>query len=506
MEHDVAVRRFFLAEEARREREAATPFPSLREWIEAACPEQAPVPWHLQQLVALFERAMRERVFALVSMPPRHAKSTTVRRALAYAIRRHPQRLNGFVTYASSYARTHSKAVKKLVVLHGGQLDPGSRNVDDWRTAESTADVAGGLSVTGRSGQLTGKGFTGLLVCDDLIKNRKEAESALLREQLFESFNDDIFTRSEPPFGSIVVVATRWKEDDLSGRLERERDEDGHPIWEVINLPAIRDPETGEPTDAPDGVALWPERFPIEALKKIRRRLSAYGWWSLYQGRPRPKDGKVFKVPARWRSVPEGARIVLAVDPAGSKKTRANHTVAVALAVKVIDGALYAWLVGLLRFQLEPPDAAVELLAFQRRFGGTLHIEGSRDGLAQATSLRDLQADLSITIIAAQEDKFIRAQNVASACNGAPERGEEPRFFVPAEAEQIDCSREDLANFLRVLEKFTGLNDPEDDDVDALAHAFNTAMAMDLTEAPIDPGRFNNFSQPERDLGFASRS
>lgn len=501
MADDTAVRRFFLAEQARRAAGTEAAFPSLRAWIEAAAPDQAPVPWHLQQLVALFERALRERVFALVSMPPRHAKSTTVRRALAYAILRHPDRLNGFVTYASSYARTHSRAIKKLVLAHGGQLAPGAKSVDDWRTI-----LEGGLSVTGRNGQLTGKGFTGLLVLDDLIKNRREAESILQRDQLDEAFSSDIYTRSEPPFGSIVVVATRWNEDDQSGRLEREVDEKGNKVWEVINLPAIRDPETGEPTDAEDGVALWEERFPKEALEKIRRKVGPYAWWSLYQGRPRPKDGKVFRVPTRWAHVPDGVRYVLAVDPAGSKKTKANHTVAVALAVKVIDGLLYGWLVGLLRFQLEPREAAVELLAFQRRFGETLHIEGSRDGAAQAQSLADLEPQLALKLIPAVEDKFIRAQNVAAACNGAPEREEAPRFFVPMQAELIDATREDLANFLRILEKFTGLNDPEDDDVDAIAHAWNTAMALDLdAPPPVDPARFNQFASPDRQLGFASR-
>lgn len=412
--------------EAELERRDADSVGDLAAYIERTAPTQAPIPWHLRKLVELFERAMRERVFALVSMPPRHAKSTTVRRALAYAVQRHPDRLNGFVSYASAYARTHSRAIRKAVVQNGVRLaKDGGKNVDNWRT-----EAEGGLSVTGRDGQLTGKGFPGLLVLDDLIKNRKEAESVALRERLWESFSDDIFTRSEPPFGSIIVVATRWNEDDLNGRLEREVDERGDRVWEVINLPALRDPKTGEPSDADDAVALWPDRFPVEALRKIRRKLGPYGWWSLYQQRPRPKDGKVFKVPARWTELPDGLRFVLAVDPAGSKKTRSNHTVAVAIGVKVVNGLLHGWLVGLLRLQLEPPAAAVELLAFQRRFGEALHIEASRDGVSQATNLVALAPGLAITMIAAEGDKYVRAQNISAAWNGAPERGEIGRAHV----------------------------------------------------------------------------
>lgn len=455
--------------------------PDLAAWIERSAPEHAPIPWHLAKLVDLFARALERPTLALVSMPPRHAKTTTVRRALTYALLTRSDRLNAFVTYAADYAYTHSRAIRKLVQKHGGRIADDAANVKDWRTPED-----GGLSATGIGGQLTGKGFGGLLVVDDPFKNREEAESQVVREKVWNGFNDDIFTRREPT-GSIIVVATRWHEDDLNGRLERETNEDGTPLFEVINLPALRDPRTGEPSDADNAVALWPDRYPVEALRKIRRKLGPYGWWSLFQGRPRPRDGKVFKVPARWTELPDGLRFVLAVDPAGSKKTRSNHTVAVAIGVKVVNGLLHGWLVGLLRLQLEPPAAAVELLAFQRRFGEALHIEASRDGVSQATNLVALAPGLAITMIAAEGDKYVRAQNISAAWNGAPERGEDPRFFVPADADLIGCSREDLANYLRVMERFTGLGDVEDDDPDATAHAWNTAMRLDLDALPAVP-------------------
>jgi len=451
--------------------------PALHAWIERVAPEHTPIPWHLGQLIALFERALHEPIRAIVNLPPRHAKSTTVRRALAYATIYEPHRLNAFITYAADYAYTHSRAIRKLVRAHGGRLADDAANVKDWRTPED-----GGLSATGIGGQLTGKGFGGLAVVDDPIKNRRDAESPLIRSRILESFNDDVFTRIEPG-GSIVVVTTRWHEEDLAGTLERETDDDGRPTWKVLNLPAIRNPTTGEAAD--EGIALWPERFPIEVLARIRRKLGPYGWWSLYQQRPRPRDGKVFKAPARWSSLPEGLRIVLAVDPAGSARTKSNHTVAVAIGVKRVEGVLHGWLVGLLRLQLAPPEAAVELLAFQRRFGEALHIEASRDGVAQAQSLATLVPELAIELISAVGDKYVRAQALSSAWNGDAGRGEGPRFFVPAAAELIGCSREELANYLRVMERFTGLGDLEDDDADASAHAWNAALAsLDVDDVP----------------------
>jgi hypothetical protein len=471
--------------------------PTLGAWIERTAPQHAPIPWHLARLVALFERALETPTLALVSMPPRHAKTTTVRRALAYSILHRPDRLNAFVTYAADYAYTHSRAIRRLVQQLGGRIADDAANVKDWRTPEE-----GGLSATGIGGQLTGKGFGGLLVVDDPFKNREEAESAVVREKVWNGFNDDIFTRREPT-GSIVVVATRWHEDDLNGRLERETEEDGSPTWEVINLPAIRDVLSGEAAD--EGVALWSERYPVEALVRIRRKLGPYGWWSLFQGRPRPRDGKVFKVAARWTALPEHGRVVVAVDPAGSARSRANHTVAVALWVCGAGSEMRAWLVGLLRFQLEPPQAASRLVAFQQRWCATLHIEGSRDGQAQARALTDIDSALSVTLVAAIGDKYTRAQPLAAAWNGDPSRGEPARFFVPASADLIGCEPEHLANYLRVMERFTGIGDREDDDVDATSHAWNVALeTFDRDEAPTPPA-----SPPEdtsRDLsGFAAR-
>ena len=77
----------------------------------------------------------------------------------------------------------------------------------------------------------------GLIVIDDPVKNRAEAESATYRERVWEWFNDDIYTRMEPN-AAIILIQTRWHEDDLAGRLLKEM-EDGGEQWEVVSLPAL---------------------------------------------------------------------------------------------------------------------------------------------------------------------------------------------------------------------------------------------------------------------------
>ena len=85
---------------------------------------------------------------------------------------------------------------------------------------------------------VTGFG-AGLIIIDDPIKSRAEAESQTFRDNLHDWFNDDLYTRLEPG-GAIILIQTRWHEDDLAGRLLREAQEEGGEQWEVVNLPAWR--------------------------------------------------------------------------------------------------------------------------------------------------------------------------------------------------------------------------------------------------------------------------
>jgi hypothetical protein len=102
----------------------------------------------------------------------------------------------------------------------------------EWETAEG-----GGVRAVGVGGGVTGYGAH-LVIIDDPVKSRAEAESETMREKVWNWFNDDIYTRLEPD-GKIILIQTRWHEDDLAGRLLREAAEEGGEQWEVISLPAL---------------------------------------------------------------------------------------------------------------------------------------------------------------------------------------------------------------------------------------------------------------------------
>lgn len=434
---------------------------SLSRWITKNVPRHAPIPPHLARLVAILERAEREPVRLLVSMPPRHAKSVTVLAALAWLIDKHPGRLNAYTTYSTDKAKAKSRIARRMALKANVALDPLVNSAHEWRTPQG-----GGLLAAGVEKGLTGEGIDGLLVVDDPFKGRAEAESPAQRRKVFEWFNDVAYTRLNPG-ASIVVLATRWHHDDLIGRLaDMKRLEDGRD-WEVINFPAVRDTvdlEGCEPAD--EGFALWPERYPLSELRTIRRQVLEYSWASLYQGRPVAKGGSVFDAPTRhMQAHPSGGKIILAVDPAGTASTKSDHTSAVALlffADKTQDKLHKAYVLEVLSFQADNADAASKLLAFQKRWGSApLGYEATRDGHAIAKALMKVNAHLKLIPIAPRGDKLVRATPVAAAWNDG-------RIFVPMHGDWLD-------EFLHVVSKFTGVGDARDDEVDALAHAWNLA-------------------------------
>jgi predicted phage terminase large subunit-like protein len=145
---------------------------------------------------------------------------------------------------------------------------------------EHTLTKRGAYYAVGVGGPLTGRGAH-LLLIDDPVKNREDAESELIRRKTKEWYTSTAYTRLMPG-GAIVIIQTRWHEDDLTGWLLSEH---GHEGWEVLTLPAISD----------EGQALWPEQYPVDQLEKIKLAVGPRDWSALYQQRPSPETGDYFK-------------------------------------------------------------------------------------------------------------------------------------------------------------------------------------------------------------------
>lgn len=284
--------------------------------------------------------------FLIVEMPPRHGKSLTVSQYLpAWFLGRNPQKRVMTVSYQAQLARKFGRRVRNTLLspkyhdVFKTRLSEDSAAADSFDIADSDGD--GGLDAMGVLGGATGKGAH-LLVCDDLIRGRKDAESETIRDGVWDAFTNDLLTRLEPG-GAVVMMATRWHQDDPIGRVI-----DQFENVTRFRLAALIETEAQAGTDPLKrkiGEALWPFRYPAQVLVRIKERIGLYGWASLYQQNPVPAEGGLFK--RTWfdqridrAQVPAIVRAVRFWDLAMSEKTSADYTVGTLLA-ECEDGHLY---------------------------------------------------------------------------------------------------------------------------------------------------------------------
>ncbi len=244
----------------------------------------------------------------IVCCPPRHGKSQLVSRLFpAYWVSRHPELFCAIASYSAELAYAHSREARHYYRSTGHALSKDSAAVGNWLTPQR-----GGCIAAGVRGPFTGKGYN-LGIIDDPYKGPEDAKSSLQRERLIDWLKSVWFTRAEPGFteeGALlpaaqVVVQTRWDHQDMIAWLLAQETEENPEHWTVLNLPAIAEPISIAmpipPTciRVPDwrqpGEPLCPERVPLEVLQRIRTRLGSYWWNALYQQRPSPAEGLLFR-------------------------------------------------------------------------------------------------------------------------------------------------------------------------------------------------------------------
>ena len=227
----------------------------------------------------------------MLFMPPRHGKSTLASIAFpAWHLGRHPNHEFISCSYSGSLAMSFSRKVRQLLreplyknIFDKTRLDKDSQSVESWNTTNG-----GGYVSAGVGGGITGKGANVLLI-DDPVKNREDAESDHNRDLIWDWYTSTAYTRLSPG-GGVLVILTRWHDDDLAGRLLRFAEE-GADQWEVVKYPAIA--EEDEDYRA-EGDALHPERYAVDALDQIRKAIGPRDWSALYQQNPVSDEGDYF--------------------------------------------------------------------------------------------------------------------------------------------------------------------------------------------------------------------
>lgn len=226
-------------------------------------------------------------------MPPGAAKSTYA--SILYApwyFGQFPQHCIIAASHTAELAEKWGRRVRNLIAEHalilGIGLAADSQAAGRWET-----NCGGEYFAAGVGGAITGR-RADLVVIDDPVRSREDADSELIRDKTWEWYKSDLYTRLKPG-GKIILIQTRWHEDDLAGRILAEQQAGGDK-WEVVSLPALA--EANDLLDRAIGVPLWPEWENLEELERKRRAVGPRDWSALYQQRPAPEDGNYFR--AAW--------------------------------------------------------------------------------------------------------------------------------------------------------------------------------------------------------------
>lgn len=278
--------------EVLRERWRRTVRTNLKAWCEHALQPYGQVPArHHRFIISALERVSRgETTRQMIFMPPGSAKSTYASQlfpAWFFAQRRGYDIIGA--SHTASLAEDFSRRVIGFVREHQTTLGYSliSENPALWRTSNKNLYRAAGVG-----GNITGR-RADLVIIDDPIPGRSEAESPTFRETVWNWYRAEVLTRLKP-HARIVLIMTRWHEDDLAARLLNAMQAGEGDKWEVLSLPAICD----EPDDIMGrviGQPLWPEYHDMKFLDEKKLALGVYEWTALYQQKPRPPGGAFFE-------------------------------------------------------------------------------------------------------------------------------------------------------------------------------------------------------------------
>ena len=231
----------------------------------------------------------------IITMPPQEGKSTRAAKDFPiWALTQNRELRIVTASYSQSLANRNGRAIRNTITANPGlslSIAPDNGSVSEWQLAGHEGGVLSvgiGAGVTGRPADM--------LIIDDPIKDRKEADSETFRDSRWDWWTDAASTRLAPG-APVVVILTRWHEDDLAGRLLAAEDGDR---WQVLNIPAEADhrPEDGQT----DPLGREPGEFMVSARGRttkqwqdIKRSKGARTWAALYQGRPSAVEGNLLQ-------------------------------------------------------------------------------------------------------------------------------------------------------------------------------------------------------------------
>ncbi|MDE8344822.1 MAG: phage terminase large subunit [Acidocella sp.] len=424
---------------------------------------QAPARHHEVLIQRLQEVANGTCDRLMVQMPPGSAKSTYGSVLFpAYFLSRHSRAQVIASAHTASLARHFGRAVRTAIVEHGGYLGIDFAPVSKGNTAFYTKG-GGEYFASGVRGPITGR-RADLIIIDDPVKSCAEAESEVARAALFEWYRAELSARLKPG-GRIVLIMTRWHQDDLAGRLMR-----GGEPWTCLRLPALA--EANDSLGRRQGEALWPEWQDLAAIERLRTQIGERTFASMYQQAPIPPGDGMLHVSSLniVKVAPDLLRELRGWDLAASAPVAGrnpDYTVGVKIGLTASGEIIIC---DVIRFRAAPGEVEARIQAAARADGVRTVIALPRDpgqvGLAQIAMLSRGLAEYQIMSSPEQGAKTVRALPVAT---------------------QIDAGMVKLVEaawnqeFLDELALFP--HGSKDDQVDALSRAVNTLLTSSSNPA-----------------------
>ena len=402
---------------------------------------------HLELLNDYLLRCERREIRRLmIFMPPQHGKSTTTSKGFAaHWMGLFPDEPVILASYGQSWAEHWGREVRGLITEYGDEIfgltvRQDSKAAGRWQLTNHR----GGMTAVGIGGATTGRG-AGLFLIDDPVKDQEEARSPIIQQRNIDWFQTVVKTRLAQD-GVIVLIMTRWHENDLAGFLLRT---EGH-AWTVLNLPAIA--EANDMLGRKPGAALWPLKFARDYLDEIRfgsvdpedgqRRGGTTAYWfnAMYQQRPTEEEGGKFK--RHWwqrydlLALPKALNGYNVIDTAGyDSKTTGDY----AVIHSVCKNGPNLYSLNLQRGHWEFPELAMRAKNAQTENGYPLLIEDVPWSKPLQQTLRN-QGCMVIPFSPGGHNKEARADAVTPTI-------ESGRWFLPHGASWVDDFIEEHAAF-----------------------------------------------------------
>ena len=387
---------------------------SLLEYAKFQMPEYQ-TPAHIQLLAHKLEEVERGNIKRLaIFMPPRHGKSQLTSQFFpAWYLGRNPSKFVIATTYAQDLADDFGRSVRNQIqdedynrIFNDCTLSKDSSSVRRFHTTGSGVYYA-----VGAGGAITGRGAH-LLLIDDPIKGREDADSDAMRSNLIDWYRSTAYSRLMPG-GSIILIQTRWHEDDLAGWILRET---SHEPWEVIELPAVLDEKASKILKRPKGQALWPEAYDKKRLEEIKKTAGSREWNSLYMQRPSAEEGNILKRYwwKEWKedNPPECNYILQSWDTAYTVKSTSDYSAVTTWGIFEHNGIQNAILLSARRERWEFPELKAEAINLYNEFKpDVVLIEAKASGWSLIQELQ--RAGIPITPFNPKKaDKKTRAHSV----------------------------------------------------------------------------------------------